>query len=265
MTVMTAKSAVLQRVHRWSLKEIAKDLMNRYSAAEIMEIIDDVGFSDRFKAKTVTQNNLVNFLLNISTETSVCLFLSFLEHLTDKRMFNGSKDQAEGLAHKYSGILKFDSIEYYKEKWYVGPTNYELSHNWEHWRGADGEIYEYDGDDKDPDYFIVLERDGSYLHEGKLFFDKKDGTKKFIRAFMALHDLIPKGGFCSYSDYKDHLVFFDNKLFKDGNKTKSGFQEWSRKILTEKPRSVNKFHEGLITIRDGEGFEYHNKIPKSKN
>lgn len=260
---MTAKS---QRVHRETISAIAEDISTRYSNAEIVQIIDDSGIGNFLKSKKIKYKSVEDFLMLISTDSSICLFLAFLEHLTDKRMFRGNKDVSDGLARKYAETLKFDQVAYHKGRWYHGPTEFQLSKGWDYWHGSDGDVYEYDGDEEIKyEYYVTLDSDGIHLLEGKKMFNEKDYTKKYVRAFVALHNIIPLGGFCSYDDYRNYLATVDGKLFKDGNKTKSGFNEWSRKILTEVPRSVNKHKSSLITIRDGQGFEYLNKISKSKN
>ncbi len=266
MTGMTAKSRESQRVHRETLRAIAEDISARYSNKEIVQIIDDSGIGGFLKSQKFKFKSVEDFLMRISTDTSICLFLAFLEHLTDKRLFRGNSDISDGIAHKYAEILRFDQVAYHKGKWYHGPTQFELSERWEYWYGSDGEVYEYDGDEVFKyEYYVTLNNEGFHLLEGKRMFKDKDYRGKRARAFIALHSIIPLGGFCSYEDYYNHLTTFDNKLFKDGNKAKSGFNEWSRKLLTEVPRSVNKFKDNLITTKDGQGFEYWNKIPKSKN
>jgi hypothetical protein len=266
MTGMTAKSGESQRVHRETISAIAEDILTRYSNIEIAQIIDDSGIGGFLKSQNFKYKSVEDFLMRISTETSICLFLAFLEHLTDKRLFRGNTDISNGIARKYAEMLKFDQVAYHKGKWYHGPTEFQLSKGWEYWHGSDGEVYEYDGDEEiRHEYFVTLDKDDLHLLEGKKMFKEKDYTKKYVRAFVALHSIIPQGGFCNYDDFQNYLTKFDSKLFKDGNKAKCGFREWSRKLLTEVPRSVNKYKSGLITIRDGQGFEYWNKIPKSKN
>lgn len=266
MTAMTAKRRELQRVHKATIKEIAQDILDRYTQTEITQIIDDSGIGGYLKSQKFKYSSIEDFLMLISTDTSICLFLAFLEYLTDKRLFRGNTDISNGVARKYVEILKFDQVDYHNGKWYYGPTEYQLSKGWDYWHGSDGNVYEYDGNEEvNYEYYVTLDNNGFHLLEGKGMFKEKDYLKKYVRAFVALHNIIPQGGFCSYDYFQNYLATSDNKLFKDGNKAKSGFREWSRKLLTEIPRSVNKYRKGLVRIRDTEGFEYINKISKSKN
>lgn len=107
-----------------------------------------------------------------------------------------------------------------------------------------------------PEYYITKEGDTFFYTGKKLKLKKSDN---YVKAFSVLFEQVgPKGGFCSYADFEKA---FKKSHFKLHNSKSDKFRIWAQGQLTDKSKGVLlKTHTDLIRTREGEGFEFNNKM-----
>lgn len=133
------------KVRKSALELIAKDIGERFTLNEIVQIFIDVGVPESMFIQD-TKWRAVFYVLSYYTTskeaTNQTLFLKVLEQVVHPLSFDGDEEKAKETQTKYSKYLKYDHIVVQNNKAYIGPTKEEYDLGIDEWVSSEGEVVE---------------------------------------------------------------------------------------------------------------------------
>ncbi len=131
------------RVRKDALELIAKDIGERFTLAQIVQMLTDVGVPESMFIHD-TKWRAVLYVLSYYTtsDTDITMFLKILERVVHPLAFDGSEEKAKEVQEKYSKYLKYNNILVKDNKAYIGPTSEEYDLGMDDWVSSEGEVVE---------------------------------------------------------------------------------------------------------------------------